>query len=98
MVPYHFRERDIRDIDPSYALRTLVAMETLNMSEGSEESIKSLICCPVRNERSEDVIGESLLNGNGHDTLFISTQRSWYHITNSSFSKTQQHGHPCLAH
>ncbi len=68
-----FREHDIRDIDPSYALRTLVAMETLNMSDGSEESIKSLICCPVRNERSEDVIGESLLNGTGHDTLFIST-------------------------
>lgn len=29
----------------------------------------SLICCPVRNERSEDVIGES--NGNSHDTLLI---------------------------
>uniref|UniRef100_UPI0037E897B4 cGMP-specific 3',5'-cyclic phosphodiesterase n=1 Tax=Semicossyphus pulcher TaxID=241346 RepID=UPI0037E897B4 len=50
------RERDISDIDPSYALRTLNAMETLNMSEGSEESLQSLICCPVRNERSEDVI------------------------------------------
>ncbi|XP_071360105.1 cGMP-specific 3',5'-cyclic phosphodiesterase [Trachinotus anak] len=50
------RERDISDIDPSYALRTLVAMETFNMSESSEGSIKSLICCPVRNERSENVI------------------------------------------
>ncbi|XP_070684470.1 cGMP-specific 3',5'-cyclic phosphodiesterase [Pempheris klunzingeri] len=50
------RERDISDIDPSHALRTLVTMETLNMSESSEESMKSLICCPVRNERSEDVI------------------------------------------
>ena len=58
-----FRERDISDIDPSYALRTLVAMETLNMSESSGESM-SLICCPVRNERSEDVIGESVVNGN----------------------------------
>ncbi|XP_042254622.1 cGMP-specific 3',5'-cyclic phosphodiesterase [Thunnus maccoyii] len=50
------RELDISDIDPSYALRTLVAMETLNMSESSEGSIKSLICCPVRNESSENVI------------------------------------------
>ncbi|XP_062281753.1 cGMP-specific 3',5'-cyclic phosphodiesterase-like [Scomber scombrus] len=50
------RERDISDVDPSYALQTLVGMETLNMSESSEGSIKSLICCPVRNERSEDVI------------------------------------------
>ncbi|XP_040892453.1 cGMP-specific 3',5'-cyclic phosphodiesterase [Toxotes jaculatrix] len=50
------RERDISDIDPSYALRTLVTMETLNVSESSEGSIKSLICCPVRNERSENVI------------------------------------------
>ncbi|KAM7394200.1 hypothetical protein PAMP_021013 [Pampus punctatissimus] len=50
------RERDISNIDPSYALRTLVTMETLNMSESSEGSIKSLICCPVRNEKSENVI------------------------------------------
>ncbi|XP_026158925.1 cGMP-specific 3',5'-cyclic phosphodiesterase [Mastacembelus armatus] len=50
------RERDISDIDPSYALQTLATMETLNMSESTEESIKSLICCPVRNERSENVI------------------------------------------
>ncbi|XP_056225804.1 cGMP-specific 3',5'-cyclic phosphodiesterase [Seriola aureovittata] len=50
------RERDISDIDPSYALRTLVTMATLNMSESSEGSMKSLICCPVRNERSENVI------------------------------------------
>ncbi|XP_034452405.1 cGMP-specific 3',5'-cyclic phosphodiesterase-like [Hippoglossus hippoglossus] len=49
-------ERDISVIDPSYALRTLVTMETLNMSESSEGSVKSLICCPVRNERSENVI------------------------------------------
>lgn len=63
-----FRERDISDIDPSHALQTLVAMETLNMSKNSEESMKSLICCPVRNERSENVIGKSLFNRNGHDT------------------------------
>ncbi|KAG7238387.1 hypothetical protein INR49_030894 [Caranx melampygus] len=50
------RERDISDIDPSYAFRTLVTMATLNMAESSEGSIKSLICCPVRNERSENVI------------------------------------------
>uniref|UniRef100_A0A8D3AKB0 Phosphodiesterase n=1 Tax=Scophthalmus maximus TaxID=52904 RepID=A0A8D3AKB0_SCOMX len=50
------RERDISHLDPSYALRTLVTMETINMSESSEGSIKSLICCPVRNERSENVI------------------------------------------
>uniref|UniRef100_A0A665X123 PDEase domain-containing protein n=1 Tax=Echeneis naucrates TaxID=173247 RepID=A0A665X123_ECHNA len=50
------RERDISDIDPSYAHQTLVAMETLNISESSEGSVKSLICCPVRNERSENVI------------------------------------------
>ncbi|KAM7008658.1 cGMP-specific 3',5'-cyclic phosphodiesterase [Tautogolabrus adspersus] len=50
------REHDVSDIDQSYALRTLLAMETLNMFESSDESMKSLICCPVRNERSEDVI------------------------------------------
>lgn len=72
MVTYNvFRERDISAIDPSHALRTLVAMETLNMAESSEESIRSLICCPVRNERSEDVIGEYLLNDNAYYTLFI---------------------------
>uniref|UniRef100_A0A672I3I6 Phosphodiesterase n=1 Tax=Salarias fasciatus TaxID=181472 RepID=A0A672I3I6_SALFA len=49
-------ERDIRDIDSSYAAQTLMAMKTLNMSTSSEESISSLICCPVRNERSENVI------------------------------------------
>ncbi|KAG8014823.1 cGMP-specific 3' [Nibea albiflora] len=53
---YRRLQRDIRDIDPSYALRTLVAMETLNMSESSGESVRSMICCPVRNEQSEDVI------------------------------------------
>ncbi|XP_034544869.1 cGMP-specific 3',5'-cyclic phosphodiesterase [Notolabrus celidotus] len=50
------REHDISDIDQTYARRTLSAMETLNMSESCEESMKSLICCPVRNEMSEDVI------------------------------------------
>ncbi|XP_070769421.1 cGMP-specific 3',5'-cyclic phosphodiesterase [Enoplosus armatus] len=63
------RERNISDIDPSYALRTLVAMETLNMSESSDESIKSLICCPVRNERSEDVIAAcQLMNKRSKDS------------------------------
>ncbi|XP_008274254.1 cGMP-specific 3',5'-cyclic phosphodiesterase [Stegastes partitus] len=50
------RERNISDIDPSYAFQTLMAMETLNMSKSSEESMRSLICSPVRNERSENVI------------------------------------------
>ncbi|XP_069553497.1 cGMP-specific 3',5'-cyclic phosphodiesterase [Brachyistius frenatus] len=50
------RERDTSDIDPLYAFQTLLSMETLNMSKCSEESIRSLICCPVRNERSENVI------------------------------------------
>ncbi|XP_054461118.1 cGMP-specific 3',5'-cyclic phosphodiesterase [Anoplopoma fimbria] len=50
------RERDLSNIDPTHAFRTLVSMETLNMSESSEESTQSVICCPVRNERSENVI------------------------------------------
>ncbi|XP_044046557.1 cGMP-specific 3',5'-cyclic phosphodiesterase [Siniperca chuatsi] len=63
------RERDISEIDPSYALRTLVAVETLNMSESSEESINSLICCPVRNEMSEDVIAVcQLMNKRSRDS------------------------------
>ncbi|XP_041789914.1 cGMP-specific 3',5'-cyclic phosphodiesterase [Chelmon rostratus] len=63
------RERNISDIDPSYALRTLVAMDTLNMSVSSEESMKSLICCPVRNERSEDVIAVcQLMNKRSKDS------------------------------
>lgn len=66
-ISFFFRQRDIRDIDPSYALRTLVAMKTLNMSESSGESVKSMICCPVRNEQSEDVIGESVSNVSDHD-------------------------------
>ncbi|XP_074552029.1 cGMP-specific 3',5'-cyclic phosphodiesterase [Halichoeres trimaculatus] len=57
------REHDISDIDQSYARRTMLAMETLNMSESCEESMKSLICCPVRNERSEDVIAVCQLMG-----------------------------------
>ncbi|XP_031141930.1 cGMP-specific 3',5'-cyclic phosphodiesterase isoform X2 [Sander lucioperca] len=63
------RQRDISDIDQSPALRTLVAMKTLNMSESSEESIKSLICCPVRNERSENVIAVcQLMNKKSRDS------------------------------
>ncbi|XP_041640019.1 cGMP-specific 3',5'-cyclic phosphodiesterase [Cheilinus undulatus] len=50
------RQRDISDIDQSHALQTLCTMETLNIVESCEGSMKSLICCPVRNERSEDVI------------------------------------------
>ncbi|KAI4832225.1 hypothetical protein KUCAC02_015199 [Chaenocephalus aceratus] len=50
------RERDISDIDQSHALQSLVAMETLKRSQISEETITSLICCPVRNERSANVI------------------------------------------
>ncbi|KAM8880087.1 cGMP-specific 3',5'-cyclic phosphodiesterase-like isoform 2-T2 [Spinachia spinachia] len=50
------RERDVGDLDPSNALKTLVCKKTLNMSDGSEESINSVICCPVRNEMSENVI------------------------------------------
>uniref|UniRef100_A0A4W6G9Z0 Phosphodiesterase n=1 Tax=Lates calcarifer TaxID=8187 RepID=A0A4W6G9Z0_LATCA len=62
------RERDISDIDPSYALRTLVTMETLNMSESCQGSVKSLICCPVRNERSENVIAVcQLMNKRSRD-------------------------------
>uniref|UniRef100_A0A4W6G8J5 Phosphodiesterase n=1 Tax=Lates calcarifer TaxID=8187 RepID=A0A4W6G8J5_LATCA len=56
------------DIDPSYALRTLVTMETLNMSESCQGSVKSLICCPVRNERSENVIAVcQLMNKRSRD-------------------------------
>nr|XP_046268913.1 cGMP-specific 3',5'-cyclic phosphodiesterase-like [Scatophagus argus] len=63
------RERDISDLDPSYALRTLLAMKTLNMSESPGESMKSLICCPVRNERSEDVIAVcQLMNKRSRDS------------------------------
>ncbi|KAM9363684.1 cGMP-specific 3',5'-cyclic phosphodiesterase [Symphorus nematophorus] len=63
------RERDIRDVDPSFALQTLVAMETLNMSESAEGSLRSLICCPVRNERSEDVIAVcQLMNKRSRDS------------------------------
>ncbi|XP_035803023.2 cGMP-specific 3',5'-cyclic phosphodiesterase [Amphiprion ocellaris] len=63
------RERDISDIDPTYALQTLMAMETLNMSKTSEESVMSLICCPVRNERSENVIAVcQLMNKQSRDS------------------------------
>ncbi|KAL6110076.1 uncharacterized protein ACO6RY_19231 [Pungitius sinensis] len=50
------RERDFGDLDPSNALKTLVCKKTLNMSDGSEASRNSVICCPVRNEMSENVI------------------------------------------
>ncbi|KAK2816982.1 hypothetical protein Q5P01_025173 [Channa striata] len=63
------RERDVKDIDPSHALRSLVTMETLNMSGSSEGSTKSLICCPVRNERSENVIAVcQLMNKRSRDS------------------------------
>ncbi|KAM4749753.1 cGMP-specific 3',5'-cyclic phosphodiesterase [Anableps anableps] len=50
------REHDIRDIDLSHACQTMMAMETLNMAKSTVESERSIICCPVRNERSENVI------------------------------------------
>ncbi|XP_030003474.1 cGMP-specific 3',5'-cyclic phosphodiesterase [Sphaeramia orbicularis] len=59
------RERNISDLDPKYALQTLVTMETLNVSQTSHESIKNLICCPVRNERSENVIAVCQLMNKG---------------------------------
>ncbi|XP_042341741.1 cGMP-specific 3',5'-cyclic phosphodiesterase [Plectropomus leopardus] len=63
------REHDISDLDPSHAIRTLAAMETLNMSDSCEESMKSLICCPVRNERSENVIAVcQLMNKRSRDS------------------------------
>ncbi|KAM9314829.1 cGMP-specific 3',5'-cyclic phosphodiesterase [Pholidichthys leucotaenia] len=63
------REHDISDIDPSFAFRTLTSMETLNVSKSCEESKRSLICCPVRNERSEDVIAVcQLMNKRSRDS------------------------------
>ncbi|KAM9769298.1 cGMP-specific 3',5'-cyclic phosphodiesterase [Menidia menidia] len=63
------RERDVSDVDPSFACRTLTAMETLNMAKSSEESIRSIICCPVRNERSEKVIAVcQLMNKRSRDS------------------------------
>uniref|UniRef100_UPI003AAA71EF cGMP-specific 3',5'-cyclic phosphodiesterase n=1 Tax=Centroberyx gerrardi TaxID=166262 RepID=UPI003AAA71EF len=63
------REHDTSDVDPAYALQTLVTMETLNMSDGSQEPIRSLICCPVRNERSERVIAVcQLMNKQSRDS------------------------------
>ncbi|XP_070843788.1 cGMP-specific 3',5'-cyclic phosphodiesterase [Chaetodon trifascialis] len=63
------RARDISDVDPSYALQTLVEMDPLNVSASSEESMKSLICCPVRNERSEGVIAVcQLMNKRSKDS------------------------------
>ncbi|XP_047432901.1 cGMP-specific 3',5'-cyclic phosphodiesterase [Mugil cephalus] len=63
------RQDDVSDVDPSHAFRTLRAMETLNMSESSEESIRSLICCPVRNEQSENVIAVcQLMNKRSRDS------------------------------
>lgn len=63
------REHDLRNIDPSYAFRTLTSMETLNMSKSSDELKRSLICCPVRNERSENVIAVcQLMNKQSRDS------------------------------
>ncbi|XP_078809870.1 cGMP-specific 3',5'-cyclic phosphodiesterase-like [Oryzias latipes] len=63
------RERDISDIDPSYACQTLKTMKTLNMAKCSEESVRSIICCPVRNERSENVIAVcQLMNKQSKDS------------------------------
>lgn len=70
------RERDVSDVDPSDALQTLVTMETLNMMESSEGSIRSLICCPVRNERSENVIGKSL------SQMYVFKLQPRFHLTN----------------
>uniref|UniRef100_A0A8C5I519 Phosphodiesterase n=1 Tax=Gouania willdenowi TaxID=441366 RepID=A0A8C5I519_GOUWI len=50
------RERDIIDVDPSYALQSLMAVKTLNISKVSDDSRQSLVCCPVTNEQSENVI------------------------------------------
>uniref|UniRef100_A0A669BXD3 Phosphodiesterase n=1 Tax=Oreochromis niloticus TaxID=8128 RepID=A0A669BXD3_ORENI len=62
-------EHDLRNIDPSYAFRTLTSMETLNMSKSSDELKRSVICCPVRNERSENVIAVcQLMNKQSRDS------------------------------
>ncbi|KAM6972602.1 cGMP-specific 3',5'-cyclic phosphodiesterase-like [Aplochiton taeniatus] len=42
------RECDITEVDQTYALRTLSTMETLNVSENTQDPTRSLICCPVR--------------------------------------------------
>ncbi|KAM6939941.1 cGMP-specific 3',5'-cyclic phosphodiesterase [Xenentodon cancila] len=63
------REQGISDLDPSYACRTLVTMETLNMAKSPVESARSIICCPVRNERSEDVLAVcQLMNKRSRDS------------------------------
>uniref|UniRef100_I3JQP7 Phosphodiesterase n=1 Tax=Oreochromis niloticus TaxID=8128 RepID=I3JQP7_ORENI len=62
-------KHDLRNIDPSYAFRTLTSMETLNMSKSSDELKRSVICCPVRNERSENVIAVcQLMNKQSRDS------------------------------
>ncbi|XP_023189233.1 cGMP-specific 3',5'-cyclic phosphodiesterase-like [Xiphophorus maculatus] len=50
------REHDISDIDLSHACETMRATETVNMAKSAVESERSIVCCPVRNERSENVI------------------------------------------
>uniref|UniRef100_A0A8C5I3X5 Phosphodiesterase n=1 Tax=Gouania willdenowi TaxID=441366 RepID=A0A8C5I3X5_GOUWI len=54
-LPLHDK-RDIIDVDPSYALQSLMAVKTLNISKVSDDSRQSLVCCPVTNEQSENVI------------------------------------------
>uniref|UniRef100_A0A673AK61 PDEase domain-containing protein n=1 Tax=Sphaeramia orbicularis TaxID=375764 RepID=A0A673AK61_9TELE len=61
----HLECEELGSTYPKYALQTLVTMETLNVSQTSHESIKNLICCPVRNERSENVIAVCQLMNKG---------------------------------
>ncbi|XP_056136527.1 cGMP-specific 3',5'-cyclic phosphodiesterase-like [Lampris incognitus] len=63
------REHDVNDLDLSYALRTLCTKEIVNVSDSGQESAKSLICCPVTNEKSEKVIAVcQLRNKQGKDS------------------------------
>lgn len=47
------------EVDSAPALKVLGSMETLNIYDVTQDPVRTLICCPIRNSKTHDVIGMS---------------------------------------
>ena len=47
------------EVDSAPALKVLGSMETLNIYDVTQDPARTLICCPIRNSKTHDVIGRS---------------------------------------
>ncbi|XP_046901233.1 cGMP-specific 3',5'-cyclic phosphodiesterase [Hypomesus transpacificus] len=50
------RECAMTEVDSAPALKVLGSMETLNIYDVTQDPVRTLICCPIRNSKTHDVI------------------------------------------